>query len=259
LKEKAPRPVAALLGHGGFGHQLADRREQARVGGRVAARRAADRRLVDVDHLVEVLDALDRLVRRRLLVGPIELARHRRIERVVDQRGLARARHPGHAGEQPHRDLHRDVPQVVAAGAHDADHLRIGLFAQPHALLRHRDLQAAGHVAAGQRRRIRQHLRRRALRHHLAAVDAGAGPHVHHVVGRADHVLVVLHHQHTVAEVAQVLQGADQAVVVALVQADAGLVQHVHHPGEAGADLGGEPDALRLAAGERLGLRSRLR
>ena len=32
-----------------------------------------------------------------------------------------------------------------------------------------------------------------------------------------------------------------------------GLVQHVEHAGEAGADLRGEPDALALAAGERAG------
>ena len=36
-----------------------------------------------------------------------------------------------------------------------------------------------------------------------------------------------------VAQVAQVLQRADQAVVVALVQADGRLVQHVHDAGQA--------------------------
>ncbi len=36
-------------------------------------------------------------------------------------------------------------------------------------------------------------------------------------------------------------------------QADRGLVEHVHHADQPGADLGGEPDALRLAAGEGVG------
>ncbi len=72
------------------------------------------------------------------------------------------------------------------------------------------------------------------------------------MVGGADHVLVVLDHEHAVADVAQVLQGADQPFVVALVQPDAGLVQHVHDAGQARADLGGEADPLRLAAGQRL-------
>jgi hypothetical protein len=37
------------------------------------------------------------------------------------------------------------------------------------------------------------------------------------------------------------------------VQADAWLVEHVEHAGEAGADLAGEADALALAAGEGAG------
>ena len=87
----------------------------------------------------------------------------------------------------------------------------------------------------------------------MAAVDAGAGADVEHVIGGADGVLVVLDHDHGVAEVAQALEGFQQARVVALVQADRGLVQHIEHAGEAGADLRGEPDALALAAGERAG------
>ena len=61
----------------------------------------------------------------------------------------------------------------------------------------------------------------------------------------------MLHHQHRVAQAFEPLQRAEQAFVVALVQADAGLVQHVEHAGEARADLAREPDALAFAAGER--------
>ena len=43
---------------------------------------------------------------------------------------------------------------------------------------------------------------------------------------------------------------AQQAVVVALVQADARLVQDVEHAHQARADLRGQADALRLAAAE---------
>ena len=87
----------------------------------------------------------------------------------------------------------------------------------------------------------------------MAAVDAGAGADVEHVVGGADGVLVMLDHDHGVAEVAQALEGFEQARIVALVQADRRLVEHVEHAGEAGADLRGEPDALALAAGQRAG------
>ncbi len=84
-------------------------------------------------------------------------------------------------------------------------------------------------------------------------MHACARAHVDQQVGGAHHVFVVLHHDHAVANVAQVLQRGNQVVVVALVQADAGLVQHVHHARQAAADLAGQADALRLAARQRVG------
>jgi hypothetical protein len=82
----------------------------------------------------------------------------------------------------------------------------------------------------------------------LAAVDAGAGADIDHVIGLQNRVLVVLDHDDGVAEVAQALQRAEQALVVALVQADRGLVEHVEDAREAGADLARQADALALAA-----------
>ena len=93
----------------------------------------------------------------------------------------------------------------------------------------------------------------RAFGDDVAAMDAGAGADVEHMIGGADGVLVVLDHDHGVAEVAQALERFEQARIVALVQADRGLVEHVEHAGEAGADLRGEADALALAAGQRAG------
>ncbi len=84
-------------------------------------------------------------------------------------------------------------------------------------------------------------------------MHAGAGADIDHVVGGADRVLVVLDHDHGVAEVAQPFQRLQEPRIVALVQADRGLVEHVKDAGEAGADLRGEPDALALAAGKRAG------
>jgi len=45
-----------------------------------------------------------------------------------------------------------------------------------------------------------------------------------------------------------VLERGEEAGVVALVQADRGLVEDVHDAGESRADLAREADALRLAA-----------
>ena len=89
------------------------------------------------------------------------------------------------------------------------------------------------------------------MAHDLAAVLARARAHVDDEVGRADRLLVVLDDDDGVAEVAQPLHRRDEARVVALVQADRRLVEDVEHAHEPGADLRREPDALRLAAGER--------
>ena len=93
----------------------------------------------------------------------------------------------------------------------------------------------------------------RAAVHDGAAVLAGARADVDDPVGGADGVLVVLDDEHRVAEVAQADQRLDQAMVVALVQPDRRLVEHVQRADQTGPDLAGEPDALRLTAGEGAG------
>ena len=85
----------------------------------------------------------------------------------------------------------------------------------------------------------------------MAAVLARTRADVDDPVGRPDGVLVVLDDDQRVAQVAQPQQRLQQPVVVALVQPDGRLVQHVQHADQARADLRGEPDPLRLAPGQR--------
>ena len=138
--------------------------------------------------------------------------------------------------------------QVVFAGAAHGE--GAGLLA---ALLRHLDPALAGQVLAGERGGVLGDLLRRSRRDDVAAVLAGAGAEVDQVVGGHHRALVVLDHDHRVAEVAEPVEGRDQLLVVALVEADRGLVEHVHDADQTGADLGREADPLRLAAGERAG------
>ena len=100
---------------------------------------------------------------------------------------------------------------------------------------------------------VARDLRRRAFGHDLAAVHAGARPHVDEPVGAAHHLLVVLDDDDRVADVAQPLERADQARVVALMEADRRLVEDVQDADELRADLRREPKPLRLAARQRRG------
>ncbi|CAH0326741.1 hypothetical protein SRABI106_04759 [Rahnella aquatilis] len=74
---------------------------------------------------------------------------------------------------------------------------------------------------------------------------------INNMVGSADRVFVVLDHNHRVTEVAQVDQGFQQTLVVALMQADRRLIQHVHHAHQTGTNLARQTDTLGFAAGQR--------
>ena len=143
-----------------------------------------------------------------------------------------------------------DVLQVVLARAGDGEPFageRARLGALQHA-------GGSGEIAAGERLGAGHDLLGRAFGDDVAAEPAGAGAEIEHIVGVADGVFIVLDDEDGVAEVAQLFEGLDEAIVVALMKADGGLVEHVEHAAEARADLRGEADALAFAAGERGGV-----
>ena len=222
--------------------------EHAGVGRRVRSRSPADRRLVDVDDLVDLLEALDRLVLpgEQLRVGVQRLS-DRPIKNVVDERRLAGARHARHGHER------------CRAGTLTSMSLRLCWRAPwttisplPFAaLLGNGDRLAAGEVVARHRGSILQQVLEGSRVNDLAPVLAGPGTDVDDVVGGPDRVLVVLDHDQRVAEVAQPDERVDQAPVVALVQTDRRLVEDVEHADQTRADLRREPDPLRLSTGER--------
>ncbi|OQB18772.1 MAG: hypothetical protein BWY13_01398 [Euryarchaeota archaeon ADurb.Bin190] len=69
------------------------------------------------------------------------------------------------------------------------------------------------------------------------------------MIGRPDGLLIMLDHNEGISEVPELLEGLDKPGVVSLMQADGGLVQYIEHPGEVGADLGGQANPLGLASG----------
>src|SRR5690606_27939857 len=109
VEAEAARAIAAGAGLGHLRKQLAQRREEPGVGGRIRARRAADGTLDDVDDAVDVFQALDGLDLWRIEAGESEVPRDAGIERVIDQRGLARAGDSRDTGEQPDRNFRRDA------------------------------------------------------------------------------------------------------------------------------------------------------
>ena len=136
--------------------------------------------------------------------------------------------------------------QVVLRCPTNGEPLAVALPAD----VRHQDLPAPSQIVASEAPRCVHHFFCRASRHDLSTVDAGARPYVNEVVRRPHGVLIVFHHNEGVAQVAEVFQGGKQQVIVPLVQADRRLVQDIQHSHEGGANLGGQPDTLALAAGQ---------
>ena len=107
------------------GEHLADRGEGVGVGGGVGAGGAPDRALIDGDDLIQVLPAVDRIVRARAFIGAEELPARRAVEDVEQQRGFSRARGAGDGDEQPERQGDGEVFQVVFARPADDERLAV--------------------------------------------------------------------------------------------------------------------------------------
>ena len=85
----------------------------------------------------------------------------------------------------------------------------------------------------------------------MPAVDARAWPHIDHIVGSANRVLIVFNDDNGVADIAQALECLNQPLVVALVKTNRRLVQNIENAHEARTDLRSQANALRLTAGKR--------
>src|SRR5947207_14363163 len=88
-----------------------------------------------------------------------------------------------------------------------------------------KDAEFAGDVFSSDGIGVVHDLLRSAIGDDFAAVASGAGTEVDDVVSAADGLLIVLNDEHGVAEIAQRFQRFQQAVVVAMVEADAGFVE----------------------------------
>ena len=97
---------------------------------------------------------------------------------------------------------------------------------------RNLDRATSGEVLAGEGVRVIEELLDRAAHDDVAAVLTGTGADVDDPVCYADGVLIVLDHDERVAEVPKSDKCLDEPAVIALVKADAGLVENVEHADE---------------------------
>ena len=220
VEAEPTRLVSANPGLLGPGEQLPDVVEHTGVGGGVGAGCPPDRRLIDVDDLVDPVHSLQGRVKARRHLGPVHLLHQGLVEDFVYQGGLPGPRYSGNSDKAPQGELHVQVPQVVLPGTAYQQVIATGRPSD----LGHRDHLLSRKVLAGQRTRALQEPSHVAGVNDVSPVLACTRPDVHHVIGCPDGLLVVLHHDHRVPEVPEALQGLDEAPVVPLVKADGRLV-----------------------------------
>ena len=238
--------VAADPRLGDLGEQGPDVVEHADVGRRVRPGGSPDRRLVDVDDLVDLLPSGQPPVLSRDHPRPVDLHLEPAVEDLLDQGRLPGPAHPGHADEGAQRHGHVDALQVVLPGSLDLEPAPGRL--PPH--LGGGDGSPAGEVGPGHRIGVTEQPREGPRVHDLAPSLPRPPPDVPHVIGCLHGGLVVLDHDERVPQVPQAEQRVDEPPVVPLVQPDGRFVQDVQDPHEPGPDLGGQADPLGLSPGE---------
>ena len=125
VEAETSRLVAAHARVLGGRKEIANKGPCAHVGRGIRARRPADRRLVDVDDAVQILEAEERLMLPRLVVRAVEDVRRRFVEHVIDERALAGTGNARDRGHAPERDRDVDVLEVVRRGAFDAQKIMV--------------------------------------------------------------------------------------------------------------------------------------
>ncbi|MNV32791.1 hypothetical protein D3C71_1241380 [compost metagenome] len=234
--------------------------EQAGVGGQVGARRPPDRLLIDVDQTLDRLGpvqpatgAFDAAGLRQVAVGLFD---HRLLpqvladqfdQRLADQTRLARTGDTGHRRERTERKARVHAIQVVAMDT---------LQRQPAGRRARRAARACGvleKIGRGKRGVDRAQAVGRTAVEHLAAVLTRTRADIHQPVRAAQHLQIMLHHEQRVAAGLELGQCVVQGLPIGRMQAGGGLIKHVHHAEQAGADLCRQAQALQFARRQRRG------
>ena len=147
VEAEARSGIAACRALRRAGKQLSHGIVNAHVGGWVRVRRAADGALVNVDHVVQVLDSVDSEVYAGQHPAVVKHGVQPLVQNFVHQRALARSRHAGDTHQETQRDIHVDTLEIVLLRAADDQHL----VATGAVCRRHGDAAPAAKVCAGQR------------------------------------------------------------------------------------------------------------
>ena len=101
IEAEASRFVAAHLGFRGLAEKLSDRIKKARIRRWIRTRCPADWRLIDINNLIDMLQAKDFLMSARFSLRMIQPGSNPFIQDLIDQGALARTRHARYQCKNP--------------------------------------------------------------------------------------------------------------------------------------------------------------
>src|SRR5215212_8420833 len=125
VEREPARPVSANLRLRHLGEELTNRRKQPCVGRGIRSRSSANRALIDVDNLVDLLESGDSIVCARHDTRAIEMAGERIVEDVLDECRLSRARYSSDCDKKSERNIDIHVEEIVLSRAFDPDQSRM--------------------------------------------------------------------------------------------------------------------------------------
>src|SRR5262245_31264521 len=166
------------------------------------------------------------------------------VERVFNERALARAGHAGDADQHPEGKPHDQVFEVVLARSGDHQD-----FAGSRASgLWQIDMFFTSQITSGQRTSILQKFLGRRSTDDLTAFFAGLRSYLDNMVGRFDHMAIVLYDDNRISDRGQILENSGEQVRVPCVEADRRFVEYIQCADEARAKLIREGYALCFTA-----------
>jgi hypothetical protein len=217
------------------------------------ARRFTNGRLIDLVDRGENIEAFDFFPRAggslRAPALPTGKGLRGGLDDVVQQRTLARAANPAERDESSDRKRRVDFLEIIRVRPKNA--APTGRIFRGTALATSRMLQWLAQNFSSRRFPVLRQRLPRAGGNDFTALRARAGAEIDDAIGEAHRVLIVLDDDERIAAVAQCAERIEQPLVVARMQADGRLVEHVEDALQLRAKLRREPDALRFATGQR--------
>ena len=199
IERKTSWTISAYLSFGSLSKQRADFVPYSGIGGRIGTRGTPNRVLIDVDHFVALVHAFHP----GMLAGhdacAVKFVGKHRIQNLIDQSGLAGTGNTRHAGEDSQWEINRQILQIVFTGS---DHAQLFGFAYFASGLWHFDLSTTGDIVSCNRAWSVNELFCRARIDDLATMLASSRSDVDDPVGILDGVLIMLHDNQRIAEIA---------------------------------------------------------